>query len=96
MSRSQRDVQRVKAQGQGKGAILVAPPGNYFTKLIRSAATKRRQDWQTKQLQDEMLFALPKGTSGSLAIRHSDRQAVLGPVRVLPNAPLLQKKQCSA
>src|SRR6266849_285409 len=43
-----------------------------------------------------MLFALPKGTSGSLAIRHSDRQAVLGPVRVLPNAPSLQKKQCSA
>src|SRR6266480_7450840 len=48
-----------------------------------------------------MLFALPKGTSGSLAIRHSDRQAVLvycllGPVKVLPNAPSLQKKQCSA
>ena len=43
-----------------------------------------------------MLFALPKGTSGSLAIRHSDRQAVLGPVRVLPNAPSLQNKQCSA
>jgi len=41
----------VKAQGQGKGAILFAPPGNYFTKLIRSAATKRRQDSQTKQLQ---------------------------------------------
>src|SRR6266550_2440872 len=35
-----------------------------------------------------MLFALPKGTSGSLAIRHSDRQAVLGPVKVLPNAPV--------
>src|SRR6266403_4031601 len=42
-----------------------------------------------------MLFALPKGTCGSLAIRHSDRQAVLAPVRVLPNAPSLQKKQCS-
>ncbi len=28
-----------------------------------------------------MLFALPKGTSGSLAIRHSDRQAVLGRVK---------------
>ncbi len=52
MSRSPRDVQRVKVQGQGKGAILVVPPGNYFTKLIRSAATKRRQDCQTKQLQD--------------------------------------------
>ncbi len=52
MSRSPRFVQRVKAQGQGKGAILVDPPGNYFTKLIRSAARKRRQDWQTKQLPD--------------------------------------------
>ncbi len=52
MSRSPRFAQRVKAPGQGKGAILVNPPGNYFTKLIRSATTKRRQDWQTKQLQD--------------------------------------------
>ena len=40
-----------------------------------------------------MLFALPKGTSGSLAIRHSDQQAVLGPVKVLPNARPLEKKR---
>ena len=39
MSRSPRDVQRVKAQGQGKGAILFAPPGNYFTKLMISFVT---------------------------------------------------------
>jgi len=38
----------VKAQGQGKGAILVDPPGNYFSKLIRSASTKRRQDCQMR------------------------------------------------
>jgi len=48
VSRPPRFVQRVKAQGQGKGAILVDPPGNYFSKLIRSASTKRRQDCQMR------------------------------------------------
>jgi hypothetical protein len=67
VSRSPRDVQRVKAQEQGKRAILMAPPGNWFTKPLRGAATKRRQDWQTKQ----RLFASSKGTSGSFVIRYS-------------------------
>jgi len=61
VSRSPRDVQRVKAQGQGKGAILVVPPGNYFNKLIHSAATKRRQDCQTKQFTGLTAVRAPEG-----------------------------------
>src|SRR6266699_6410007 len=39
-----------------------------------------------------MLFALPKGTSGSLAIRHSDRQAVLGRVKGASKRTVAQRR----
>src|SRR6266480_2910593 len=39
-----------------------------------------------------MLFALPKGTSGSLAIRHSDRQAVLGRVKGASKRAVAQRR----